>query len=296
MAERQPLSEDHRLLGRLLRSARQQVGATTRDVGIRSSGHISNVEKGMVTPSRELVEHYITHYGCDRRPVLHFFDKVQRWGAEKRRHPARSKERVPYRVTESSPFEEIRQGYQVQESESYYRLDERFVIREVDAIRWISAVYPGVDLVSVRFMYPSDLRPALILKAGYGCSVAKVVETTSGFLGAVLKLSSAISPGDCTPYPFSFKVVNVSQNPARPNIRYYSRAVLSRCAIRLQFHEGALPEKVWWFRDTHSSISAYAPEPGQLIEENETGFYFADFRDVNEEHVGLSWMGSDGRV
>jgi transcriptional regulator with XRE-family HTH domain len=297
MAERHPLSEDHRLLGELLRAAREQAGVTTRDVSVRTSGHVSNVENGHATPSREFVEHYITHFGCDRRHALHLYEKVSRWGAEQRRkgrvtpsHPARQE---PYLVTEYSPFEEIRRGYRNHEVEAYYRLDEKGVIREVNVIRWVSALYSGVDLVSARFWYTADQRRVLSIQAGSGCSVVNVLETEAGYLAAVLRLSSVLSPEDRSAHAFSFRILNVSDIPARPMLRYYLRSTLSRYALRVQFDPDVQPEGVWYFRDNDSSISAFYPQAEQFLPLSESGYFFADFHDVNEEHVGISWKWPD---
>ena len=59
--ERPPLSELHFELGALLAAARTAAGVSTRGLGY-SSGHISNVEHGHVTPSTDLVQAYI-HLG-----------------------------------------------------------------------------------------------------------------------------------------------------------------------------------------------------------------------------------------
>lgn len=296
VGRRDPLSEDHHLLGRHLRTARERSGATTREVAHYSSGHISNVENGHATPSRELVEYYITAYGCERGRALRLFEKVRNWATRRRRHGHNNAEPTiprPATLTVDSPIDSIRDCYRIIESESHYRLDDRGVIRELTIVRSITALYPGVHLVAARFWYPTDPRPGRqSVQAGLGCSVAQLRTTPVGWLVAILRLPQDLTPTDHQPHSLAVTIRNNSDVRAQPVVYHHHRLPfpVSRYAMRVQFDSSAQPGRVWRFRDTDSSVGTFEPDNQQALGPTESGFYFSDFLDVeSEERVGMGW-------
>ncbi|GAA4951876.1 hypothetical protein GCM10023224_40650 [Streptomonospora halophila] len=303
--DRVPVSEEHLRLGRLLREARQAAGATTRDVAYYSSGHISNVENGHVMPSSELVYFYVTEFGCDEHLARRALAEA-REVSEERRRSQRMQQRnqhrraLPLTLTPDSPADSIRSGYEVRETEAFYRLDERGAISEVDVIRVISPLYPGVSLVSLTYNYHRDAEPGdpdrhtagvLDLQPGLGCRIAAMRETRFGYLSAVVRLGRELDPRKDETYAFSYRVKVDSDIPCQPFLRYKARPGRRRYALRVLFTPPALPRKVWWFRerDLFETERDEPAHPDNLFAENPSGFYFQNFSGVDEFHSGISW-------
>ncbi|MBB4930404.1 transcriptional regulator with XRE-family HTH domain [Lipingzhangella halophila] len=296
-AERVPVSDEHRDLGRLLRDARASAGATTRDVALYSSGHISNVENGHVMPSTELVYYYVKEFGCDGHVARQALDRARR-ASEERRRTQRLVQRSQgqrwgaFHVTPDSPASEIREGYKVRESEAYYRVDERGVITEVDVIRVIRAVQPGVSLISVAHNYHYDAEVGVLsLEPGIGCSLAALRETGFGYLYAVLRLDRELNPDDGDAYSLSYRVHVSSSVPARPLLRYQARAGNDRYALRVLFTPPVLPQEVWWFseRDVFATEMPAPAQSERIFPANPSGFYFRDFTRIDNLHTGIAW-------
>lgn len=296
-SEREPISEEHHRLGRLLRFARDSAKATMRQVPNYSSGHISNVENGHVTPSRELVDLYVSLFGCDHGQAMNLYSRMKA-GSEQRRQDQRlagkPAHRAPPVISEASPFAEIRSCYQIQEYEAYYLVDGTGVIRELHAIRKLSALYPGVRYCTTRFNYPADSQPNVIsLHAGTGCEIARVQGTNTNYMAGVLRLSREINPAD-PPHLLSFSIRNTSDVIALPVISYYARSPVTRYSIRVFFTDSFMPQRIWSFRGTDRSAGDFEPEPESpdMLEPSSAGFYHLDFHNLNEEYAGLAWSWS----
>ncbi|WP_156184699.1 helix-turn-helix domain-containing protein [Allosalinactinospora lopnorensis] len=291
------MSDEHRELGGLLRRARVSAGATTRDVALYSSGHISNVENGHVMPSPELVYYYVKEFGCDGRLAREALGKARR-ASEERRRTQRLVQRNQglrggaYQVTPDSPAGEIREGYEVRESEAYYRIDERGVITEVDVIRMIAAVQPGVTLIAVAHNYHRDTGTGVLsIEPGVGCRLAKLRETGFGYLSAVFRMDRELNPGDGELYSLCYRVRVRSSIPARPLLRYRARTGNARYALRVLFTPPTLPQEVWWFseRDVFATEAPAPPQSDRIFPANPSGFYFRDFKRIDDLHSGIAW-------
>lgn len=294
--DRVPVSEEHRRLGRLLRDARQAAGATTRDVAYYSSGHISNVENGHVMPSSELVYFYVIEFGCDEDLVRRALAQAREVSEERRRSQRiqqRNRHRFapPLTITPDSPADTIRSGYEVTETEAYYRLDERGVVSEVDIIRVISPLYPGVSLACLTHNYHNDAAGVLTVEAGQGCTIASTREMRFGYLSVIIRLHRELDPRTDDAYAFSYRLKVDSSIPCRPMLRYRARPGRRRYALRVLFTPPALPREVWWFRerDLFETERAAPARPDRLIPDNASGFYFQDFTGVDEFHSGIAW-------
>jgi hypothetical protein len=292
-SNREPISEEHLHLGQQLRQYRRRAGATTRGVQGYTTGHISNVENGHVTPSRELVELYIQRFDADRGRVLDAFARM-RAGTEQRRRDKRLVDRPPVEavpvITEDSDFAEIRSGYQIREYEAYYSLDQAGVIRKVHAIRKIRANYPGISLSSARFNYPADSRAGVVsIQAGHGCTLARSESTNTGYTSAVLRLSREINPADEHAHWMSFITTVDSDVIALPVISYYARSMVTRYSIRLFFAESFQPQRIWRFRGMDRAVADARPRENQMLGYNPAGFYHWDFHNLHAEYVGIAW-------
>ncbi|MUL42076.1 helix-turn-helix transcriptional regulator [Streptomonospora sp. PA3] len=299
--DRVPVSEEHRRLGGILREARIEAGATTRDVALYSSGHISNVENGHTMPSTELVYYYVTEFGCDEHLARRALDQARKVTEERRRtqrlnQRQQNRHSVPFTVTPDASADTIRQGYEVRETEAYYHIDGRGVITEVDVIRSVVPLYPGVSLVSAAYNYHRDTGTGVLtIEPGIGCSVAAVRETGFGYLSAVLQLDRELDPREGEPFSFSYRVLVRSSIPARPMLRYRARPGSRRYALRVRFTPPALPKAAWWFRerDVFETEGAAPLKSDHLFPSNSNGFYFRDFLDVDKWHTGITWEWQD---
>lgn len=292
-SNREPMSEEHLRLGQMLRDHRQGANVTTREVQGYTTGHISNVENGHVTPSRELVELYIQRFDGDRGRLLDAFARMKA-GTEQRRRDKRlagkpAMETVPV-ITEESDFADIRAGYQIREYEAFYRVDESGVIREMHAIRKIRANYPGISLSSARFNYPADSRAGVVtIHAGHGCTLARSESTNTGYTSAVLRLTRELNPADEHAHWMSFSITVDSEVIALPVISYYARSLVTRYSIRMFFAESFQPRRIWRFRGMDRAVADARPRDHQLLGYNSAGFYHWDFHNLNAEYVGLAW-------
>ncbi|GAA1760742.1 helix-turn-helix transcriptional regulator [Streptomonospora arabica] len=296
--DRVPVSEEHLRLGRLLREARQAAGATTRDVALYSSGHISNVENGHVMPSTELVYYYVTEFGCDEGLARRALEQARRVTEERRRSQrfnqrSRSRSSVPFSVTPDAASDAIRQGYHVRESEAHYHIDGRGVITEIDVIRRVFPLHPGVSLVSAAYNYHRDTGTGVLsIEPGLGCTVAAVRETGFGYLSAVLRLDRVLDPADGELFSFGYRVRVRSSVPTRPMLRYRARPGGKRYALRVFFAPTVVPQAVWWFceRDVFETEGTAPLKSDRMFPNNPSGFYFKDFSGVDEWHSGMLWQ------
>ncbi|WP_328750560.1 helix-turn-helix domain-containing protein [Streptomyces sp. NBC_00285] len=283
--------DDRIELGALLREARLAAGVTTRGVknldgGNFSSGHISSVETGRVTPSWGLVETYIRHFNGDRRVLQSAFEKVQ--GRRAREDADRVAQNLGSEVTADSLVEEIRRTYQIQALEHNYRVDARGVITELNIICTVRQKGDS-RYFAERLHYYTGKRGELDVRAGMGCTLLKSVESGPGIVYAVFELDNALVD-DPALYSFSCKAFVNSDQVTRPVLRYHFASEGTPLhSIRVQFTEPALPDKIWWSRSIGSMQIEEDPEPDRVLAKNSDGFYFHDFRQVQVEHCGLAW-------
>ncbi|MUL42077.1 hypothetical protein FZ103_12970 [Streptomonospora sp. PA3] len=181
-------------------------------MALYSSGHISNVENGHTMPSTGPVYYYVTEF-LRRTPGAPGTAQAREVSEERRRtqrlnQRQQNRHSVPLTAPPGASGDTIRQGYEVRETEDCHHVAGGDVNTEVDVIRSVVPLYPGVSLVSAAYNYHRDTGTGVLtIEPGIGCSVAAVRETGSGHLSAVLRIDRERDPRDGEPFSFSYRVL-----------------------------------------------------------------------------------------
>lgn len=277
----------------MLRAARERKGTTTRGIPEYTTGHISNVENGQVTPSRKFIDLYIERFGADRGKILDELDRLKSQMAQRRADrsgAAPTPAPEPVEITEDSDYELIRSSYEVRALEAYYVVDAAGVIRSMYTIRHLRALRPGVRYYAMRLSYPADSRSDVLrLDPGAGCELAQVRPTMTQYITPVLRLSRELNPEDDEAHCISMSISTSSDVRALPFVYSYGNQGMARASIRLLFAAESAPREVWWFRGTERFAADATPQPHHHLTRNPAGFYHWDFFDLDREYVGLAW-------
>lgn len=291
-ASREPLSDAHVRLGVLMRAARQAAKVTTRSVDGYTSGHISNVENGYVSPSAELVDQYISAFGGDPARLRAAYSDAKN-ESELRRRRQRGKaslnEKPSKRITVDSPVSEILACYHADQREDYFRIDERGVVTEMTSITTLTPRSEDVWLFFNNFSYFADKRRGVLTaEGGMGCEVVKIDETDTGLIRIFLNIENAVRYGPNS-RTFTYKVRVKSDEPVTPILWHQETEGASSYSIRVQFTPPYLPEKIWRFRGSSTFNAEIEPEADSVFPASSNGMYFWDFHDLRAEYAGLVW-------
>lgn len=292
---REPLSESHRALGAALRAARERLRKTTREVPGYTSGHISNVENGYVTPSELVVAAY-AQLGADPAPLRGLLEAARAESARlklQRLKPASVDESDPD-VTVDSPLEEIRARYDFDDLEYLVRYDSAGVLNEIVAVLTARATQLPVTLVMFSALYNADPRPGVVgLEALSGCQIVQVRPSAAGAMAAVASLDEPIDGHMTTRAKYSYRIRVYSSIRAQPLLREYSIKFRARQAFRIQFTHPAVPTSIWWFRATDIVDTMGEPLDEHLLPVHPSGFVRFEFEGVAREIIGLAWQWPD---
>ena len=252
-ARRHPRSPAHASLGAVLRAARERACVGTRHLGY-SSGHISNVERGLVTPSRDLLEAYIA-LGADPSAVWAGYGRLQsdsRAARDARRRHERADAGRPARRQPSSVGADTRPD----EVRLHYAVERYDVEFDFTADGCLATVGSTVDIRAltpcVRFYYTGhapDARrapPRLGLEVFAGGRVAQVNLTPLGVADVYVGLDRELAPDDPEPYRLSYRVEVNDDDLADPEIQYVTRPGIRRHRLTARFAAPALPVRLWW--------------------------------------------------
>lgn len=252
---RRPRSLSHSQLGALLRQARIDAGARTRDLGF-SSGHLSNVEGGYVTPSRDLLDAYI-RLGADRVAAYSLLDHIV---AQSQLQRAVSRRRSrgddssgpaapPNRVDENTGPDDVRLHYTVERYDVQFDFGASGAIASVSSRVDIRALHSGT-----RFYYTGhspDARASVAqtvsLTVGRGGVVEQVNASPLGATDVFIRLSHELSPDDPHPHVLRYDVDLGDKRRADPQIVYVTRPGICRHALIARFTPPVVPERLWWF-------------------------------------------------
>jgi hypothetical protein len=237
-------------LGGLLREARVKARRSTRELGY-SSGHISNVEGGRVTPSRDLVEIYI-ELGADRSAVMPLFESLQhqarsRREQQQRLHRAnRGSARPVVQVGADMTPDAVRRYYRIVRYDAEFVFDATGAIRTVTATVALRATMPGA-----RFYYTGHQpaarrrRPDLGVTALYGATIAHTDVTDLGDADVFFELDREISPDDKDAHVLSYQVHLDDDDFADPEIHYVTRPGVEQHRLTARFTAPAEPRRLW---------------------------------------------------
>lgn len=293
---RTPLSPLHAELGDLLRRTRSGRGLTTRDLAY-SSGHISNVEGGHVTPSSDLLEAYIA-LGADRAALMPILDAIRHESERARQQHRRSRKPArrpaPVTVDDATLSDDIRSHYVVERYDLEFRFTARGSIASVHSTVAITAVSPGVTLYYTGHSADGSGRPGRLgLEVSHGARVEHVSESPNGATDVYLRLDRPIDPGD-GPYELAYRVNVADDRPADPQIVYLTRPGVRAHRLTVQFTPPALPVDLWRF-GVPDPYAADRPERGTRLPASPDHRYEHDFdRIVPGWCYGVSWAWTDG--
>jgi hypothetical protein len=290
---RRPITNAHRKLGAELKGLRERSSATLRDIEVYSSGHLSNVENGYVTPSPTLIEQYAQRFGGDLSRLQALRDSVAVAAARKRsdgREGIDSQALVPAPLDSRNPGEVLRQ-YQSDLSDTTYLLDEHGLVSTIKVSRELRARVDGAQLYYGVHYHPTDTgRGVLTVTDVDGCEVDEVVESASGLLEVWLRLPRPLEMADERPVACGYRVAVRSDvpMPALHQHRVTERHQLIR--IGAVFDRRRLPDRVWTFEAPIGALARRDPDPGSVLRNDPDGHYVKDFpRPIYNWSYGLGW-------
>jgi len=286
-----PKSDAHAKLGEELRSIRGVAGKTNREIEHEdgqhySSGHIANVENGLVAPSRELVKAY-SRLGGDLAYLLVLLDNIHRSVDEATKKVTSLDEALQ---NPASDLTLLRRGYRMEAYENYHSFGADRVPTESIVSIQVRTLSPRARYFGYRFWYENDPRPGVsVPTAGAGCELTKVTESSTGVIDVVIDFRAGRINSEPI-YEFTIHTHFNTTVPPSPDLKMGFNTLMPRCTCRLQFDSRAQPESVWWVRGTHHIQNQ--PEPSHYLPRSPVGYYIKAFLNLREEYCGLEWRWS----
>lgn len=298
---RRAISPTHAALGALLRAARLQSKRTTRGLPY-SSGHVSNVEGGYVTPSRDLIDVYIK-LGADPAETLALFDKLHHESRERRdarRRAGRAGQGrpttpAPATVGDGTDAELVRRHYTVER----YDLEVSFSPRG-GIERMVSTVAIRALSDDVRFYYtgvgpPSRRRPReLAVVQATGARLAHRAVSPLGAVEHYLELDRPLSPKDPDPHVLRFDLEGDGEVLADPEVTFLTRPGVLRHTLVTRFAEPAVPTRLWWLVTPDGFTVGRASRDNELRGTPDGRYERAFDPLVPGWSYGFAWLWPDG--
>jgi transcriptional regulator with XRE-family HTH domain len=291
---RTPLTNAHTKLGDELRALRQNAGRTLRDLSSYTPGHLSNVENGYVTASKELVEYYTRELNGHRAKLQALYEAVL-VAADRRRSNMRLKQAATYVAGDQfnrSSAADLRQRYYFDLSEITYVFDSQRALRQVKQRCLVRAREEVVDLVHFAHFYRSDPRVGVLaISSVENCVVDSVTESRRGAVELLVRpLRPLIRGEDAVEIACNFKIT--SQKVAEPMLAYEIGARHGHLTVRAIFHPMALPQEIWYFEERNAAFIHRDPSPRDLLPVDDGAVYEKHFqRPVRGWWYGLAWDG-----
>lgn len=268
------------LLGAELRKVREGAGRSTRQMAPFSSGHISNVERGQVLPSEDLVLLYAGLGGSH----------AQLTGLLMRaKEPPRPVHFDDADLDDPSTDPHVlRRGYVVEAVEDvHFYGPQRQPTRTMH--RATIRLQDGARFFPFRHTLEEDPRPGVsTIHPGDGCEVALVEEGEDGTLYAVLAVDPSVRDelGRST---FGWTIELDTTAVGQPRILGGSRSRIPAATKRAHFDPTAVPGEVWWFRDFDISGRTLSQARRNRLRPNLAHVFTHEFVNVQEEWWGLAW-------
>lgn len=288
ISKRPPLSTEHARLGQALREIRHAARKSTREIPGYSSGHISNVENGHVTPSRDLVKIYASLGGdlATLEGALRGIAEMSRAEVERSRAAART---LPTTISADSPVDEIRANYRLEESGYRVRYDGRGVMKECLITNTVRPVAELLQFVNFGSAYLADRRRGVLhIETIAGCSIARRHENESGAVEVVLELEEPASDSNHQTH-YALRLTVKSDERAQPLLRDYVKLPRRRHSFEVHFEGLAVPREVWNFRSTYLVDELRDPDPQRVILPSSEGIFACSFSDIAGEFIGMAW-------
>lgn len=289
---RAPLTNAHAKLGEELRALRQNAGRTLRDLDGYTPGHLSNVENGYVTSSKELVEYYASE--LNGNPVkLHALYEAVLVASNRRRSGMRNKRAATYLVGDQfdrPSAADIRQRYYIELSEITYVYSGNHVLRQVKQRCLVRAREEVVDVVHFAHFYRPDPRPGvLVLATTENCAPHSLIESRRGAIELLMRPSIPLVRGRET-VELAYSLNVESDQAADPTLVYEIGARHGHLTVRSMFSRAAAPKAVWYFEERNEAFIHRDPSPESLLPIDSEASYEKHFpRPVRGWWYGLAW-------
>lgn len=296
----QPISPAHRRLGAALREARKAAGINTRSVpSLRSgrpffsSSHISLVENGLTTPSRELIDSYV-HLAGDGAKLRALYAQIMAAADEaaRRRRGVEVEQDVvaPQEFSEGMDRSDIQRHYVVESSSAHCTFDGGGVLRELAYAASVRAITPGVRLCYAGHSYAADPRPGVLTMGRIsGAELSTTKESPNGTLQSYFRLDRPLSPQDPDPYVLQYQLIINSDVRTAPRLRFQAEAGNHHLSVRATFAPPALPRQIWW-TEAPSGIDADYPRADRTMKSELADFQHSFDRLVPTWIYGLDWI------
>lgn len=288
------LSAGHAALGAELKRTRIAAGRTLRSLSKYSSGHLSNVEGGSVTPSRELVRYYIEELRGDPSLLMGLYNSaVDQREQHKRRQ--RAERRGENAEEHQNTLEDIADGYKITTKESAFRLHSSGAINEVRYFYSIRARRPGVKFFHAAHTYTAERRRGIFtVEPATGCRLHQVIESATGAIRVLLELDQELHEDSAEPYQLSYLLKLNTKVVSVPVLGYTNSNFLPRYSLRVHFDDASSPVKVWWFqtRSVQAELPGdYEPDPSRIMPHDPYGYYSHEFLALERgTNCGIAWV------
>lgn len=280
-------------LGQALKRRRADARVTVRQVPGFSPGHVSNVERGYVTPSQAFVETYIRLFGgaAELRALYAQMKRLSERDRNEQRAARFAREATPSPpegLTADITSLDISNHYVTEAHEAECSFTPSGSIEELRITVYIRALTSGVRLYYAGAYYEAERRPGVVeVEAIEGLTLLEKVESEAGAVKAFFRLGQILNPDD----PAFRAVYRISVNSDRravPRLVYYASQGMLRMSLSANFSAGAYPRHLWHF--SAPNIIGAQSETAALLEPVTQWRYSYDFqRPIPGWCYGFSW-------
>lgn len=291
---RPPLTNAHAKLGEELRALRQNAGLTLRDLDRYTPGHLSNVENGYVTSSKELVGYYARQLNGNHVKLQALYEAVL-VASDRRRSAMRNRQGATYLVGDQfdrHSAADIRQRYYIDLSEITYLYNGRRVLRQVRQRCLVRAREDVVELVHFAHFYRPDPRPGVLaVGSTENCAVHTLTESRTGSVEILLRPSAPLVRGQ-EAVELAYSVDVESRRPAEPMLCYEVGARHGHLTVRAMFAQSSAPAEIWYFEERNEAFVHRDPPPENVLSIDSGAACEKHFpRPVRGWWYGLAWYG-----
>ncbi|KAA1415357.1 helix-turn-helix domain-containing protein [Nocardioides humilatus] len=269
------------LLGTELRAIRIAAGKTTRQIAGYSSGHISNVEAGKVTPSERLILAYSSLGGSHAQLI----------GLLRQAHSSRTLAPVVADALEDPLTDPhvLRRGYVIEMIEDIHYYGERHQpLRNVHRVS-LRFTSPRARFFPFRHVVDEDLRKGVShVQPSTGCEIAHLEEADDGVIYCVLAAQpDALDELGRTTISW---VIDINTDAVgHPRVDAGSSGRIPLATKRVQFHADAPPSNLWWYRETDPSAASLSAARRNKIPPNTANLATREFINIDREWWGIAW-------
>jgi transcriptional regulator with XRE-family HTH domain len=285
------LSTAHADLGAALRKARLEASLSTREVGF-SSGHVSQVERGLVVPSQQFLDRYV-ELGVDRNTAEGLLARVAQ-EARRRRHSdlqhAGVRTAAPTaQIDGGTDPEDIRRHYDVRESTAsfIYTADRRLNATEASLLLESRADAVFFYYTGFTVLYENRQPEPPGIEVVQGGTLERTNRSPLGKTDVFIRLDSPLDRGESS--RLTYRIHLDSDTLDTPYTMYVARPGNLRHDVEVHFHQDATPADIWWYAGPDPQAPS-TPRPTRRLTRNGSTRYTHSFRDlVGGWCYGMTW-------